>query len=432
MVTLMFVAYIGLMALTGCFGGGGDGIEQTMTLNVSVDTPSEVHLDWTPHPDEGTVIGYDIFRNGEAAYPSHLSGTSYTDRGLGPLTRYCYVIYVVVWPVGAVGGASNQVCITTPGTAGWNIETIGSGYDPALALDASNQPHVSYRSGSGVILSHKSGGAWQHSVVDSGAGDYGDQDLVIDAFNADQLSYADTNKNRMMHASNTIGVWSKTEVDDNLESRPNALAVDGAGGAHVVYHASNFLRYASNASGNWLNEIIDLGYPRDIDIVMDSSGALHVAYVVGAPGSVCIVRYAQKSGAGWGVIEIDSDSNCGVSIALDSEDAVHIAYPRKFGLAHAYNNGSVWQIEEVDDSFSWVGGYNVGLAIDSADYLHISYQDQNADLKYATNVSGVWERYFLDSSSVVDSSSVAVDPAGQVSVVYSDQVNQTVKLMTSP
>jgi len=421
---------LALLVLSACGGGSGDSISQTITLNISVDTPSEVRLNWTEHPDAGEVIGYDVFRNGEAAYPSHLSGTRYTDRDLEPLTHYCYIIYVVVWPAGGVGGTSNQVCITTPGTVGWNIETVGSGDNPALALDSSNQPHVSYRSSSGVMLSHKSGSTWLHSVVDSGVGDYGDQDLAVDVFNADHLSYADTINKRIMHASNTTGVWIRSEVD-KIDIHANALAVDNSGSAHIVYR-SNYLRYASNASGNWQSEIIDLAYTRDIDILMDASGTLHVVYAEAGIELSCTVRYAQNSDAEWNVIEVDSDAMCGVSLALDSGGGVHIAYPRKFGLAHAYYDGSNWQIEEVDDTFSWVGGNSVGLAIDGADLLHISYQDQNADLKYATNVSGIWERYFLDSSSDVGSSSIAVGAAGHVSVVYSDQANQTVKLMTSP
>jgi hypothetical protein len=75
----------------------------------------------------------------------------------------------------------------------------------------------------------------------------------------------------------------------------------------------------------------------------------------------------------------------------------------------------------------------VGLAIDAADRLHIAYQDHNADLKYATNVNGTWEHYYLDSIGDVGADpSIAADTLGHVSIVYIDRTNGTVKFVTSP
>ena len=104
----------------------------------------------------------------------------------------------------------------------------------------------------------------------------------------------------------------------------------------------------------------------------------------------------------------------------------------QFSVMHAWNLATGWQYEQVD-SFSWIGGDRVGIALDMAGRVHISYQDQNSDLKYATNVSGAWERIYIDSDGDVGGDpGVAVDPAGRVSIVYTDQTNNTVKLATSP
>ena len=425
---------IGLMAaFLGACGGGGDGIPQTMTLSANAVTPSEVQLNWTPHPDP--VTGYDIVRNGEAAYPYHVSGTSYTDRELEPLTRYCYVIYAVVWPLGTVG-QSNQVCIITPGTAGWTIETIGVGGSPALALDSSNQPRVSYRNSSGVILTYKSAGSWLQSLVDGGAGANGDTDVVVDQFSADRLSYADDANDRLMHASNTTGVWA-TETADTAVGWVNALSIDDSGNAHMVYNSdeayTGVVSYVTNASGSWQKERL-VGFSsasiRDADILVDTAGVVHVAFTV--RGIECYVYYMNNQGGAWQEQIVDGEGNCGAAMAIDSAGNVHIAYSRKFALMHTHNTGGSWQSEQLD-SFSWIGGDRVGLAIDAADHLHIAYQDQNADLKYATNVSGIWERYFLDSRGDVGGDpSITVDPVGQVSIVYTDQTNGSVKLVTSP
>jgi hypothetical protein len=111
---------------------------------------------------------------------------------------------------------------------------------------------------------------------------------------------------------------------------------------------------------------------------------------------------------------------------------VQIAYPRQFALIHASNASDSWQSAQLDD-FSWIGGERIGLAIDAAGHLHIAYQDQNADLKYATDVSGDWQRYFLDVNGKVGAyPSIAVTTTGRVYITYIDESNGTVKLATSP
>jgi hypothetical protein len=422
------------LVLAGC-GGGGGGTAQTMSLSVSISTPSETSLSWTAHT--GLVSGYDIVRNGEAAFPTHVSGTSFTDRDLEPLTRYCYVIYAVVFPIGIVG-QSNQVCITTPGTAGWQIETVGVGNEPALTLDAANRPHVSYRDIGGVMHAWKDAGGWVHSAVDSGAGNFGDTDIQVDLFGADRLSYADYVNFSLKHASNATGVWI-SETADTASGFVNALAIDSNGNAHIVYNSDSsftggLLNYVTDASGNWQPVALFPGFSnatiRDADILIDTAGVVHLAH--SASGLDCYVYYRNNAGGSWQSEIVADDCRDGVAIAIDSSGHIHVAYARQFSVMHAWNPGTGWQYEQLD-SFSWIGGDRVGLALDMADRVHVAYQDQNQDLKYATNVSGVWERYYIDSSgNVGGNAAVAVDPAGKVRIVYTDLDNGTVKLASSP
>ncbi len=165
-------------------------------------------------------------------------------------------------------------------------------------------------------------------------------------------------------------------------------------------------------------------------MLIDASGTLHVAYVVGAMPWPCAVRFAQKTVTGWTDTVVEPETRCGISLAMDSKEVVHIVYPRQFNLAHAFKDGDDWQIEVVD-TLSWVGGEDTTLAIDGADRLHVAYYDQNDDLKYATNLNGAWQHYFINGA-ITSSPSIAVDPTGRVSIAYSDQVDGTVKLMVKP
>jgi len=59
-----------------------------------------------------------------------------------------------------------------------------------------------------------------------------------------------------------------------------------------------------------------------------------------------------------------------------------------------------WTIETVNSS-SDVGEHK-SIAIDASDNIHISYYDNtNKDLKYATNTSGSWQTYRIDTDGVL-------------------------------
>jgi hypothetical protein len=415
--------------LAACGGGGGsdDGVPQTMTLTAYALTPGEVRIEWTAHPE--LIIGYDLYRDGASAYPYHLSGTGYTDRGLAPSTRYCYFVYAV--SILGIEGRSNQACVTTPALAGWSIETVGAGDSPGLALDAANQRHVSYRSTDGIMLAVKTG-AWQYSVVDANAGGFGDTDVQVDRNSANHLSYWDYTNARLMAATDATGVWISELVDNG--GNVNALALDGAGNAHLLYniHEDGTINYATNASGAWVSQWLagfSSGTIYDTDILVDNGGVVHALFAIGSP-QACYVYYLTNPGGVWSDQVIASDTNCGAALARASTGALHVAYSTRFGLTHAFFTGGVWQSEQLD-SFSWIGGDRVALAIDSDNHLHIAYSDQNLALKYAGNSSGSWELAYVDGGGSYDPS-IVVDPLGRVSIAYADETRGTVKLATSP
>jgi hypothetical protein len=422
-------ALVLLSVLPGC-GWHVDeepGLPQTMTLTAEVVTPSEVSLQWTAHTD--AVAGYDLYRNSVAVYDTHLPGTSYTDNDLQPNTRYCYVVYAVVAVVGRVA-QSNQACVNTPTTAGWNIETVATGTDPALALDSSNIPHLSFRNTGGVRLAVKSGLTWQQEVVDAGAGNFGDTDVQLDDNGADHVSYWDYATNTLKVASNATGPWVSRLLDSG--GNVNALALDKAGASHISYSIQDLgsLNYASDVTGSWLTQWLagfGVGTFYDTDILVTDAGVVHLVYTVGS-GQACVLYYMSNSGASWTEQIIAQDSNCGVALAENSSGELHVAYTTPFGLWHAHRTGGVWVTEQVDE-FSWIGGERVALAIDEADFLHIAYRDQNADLKYATDISGSWALIYIDSGGQVGyAPAIAVDPLGAVSIAYEDRDAGTVKL----
>ncbi|MBI5664011.1 MAG: hypothetical protein HZC49_02805 [Nitrospirae bacterium] len=106
----------------------------------------------------------------------------------------------------------------------------------------------------------------------------------------------------------------------------------------------------------------------------------------------------------------------------------HIAYGGDH-LYHAYYNGTQWTIETVDDSPGV--GKAASIAVDSNGKVHISYLDSiRGDLKYATNVFGVWEAIQVDTD-VDESTSIAIDSHGNAHISYYDSINADLKYATN-
>ena len=434
---LAWAAAFTVPVVTGCGGGGGGGgtaIPVTMKLTANASSPSEVALSWTAH--SSTIIGYDIERNGTAAWPTHLDATAFNDTNLAAATRYCYTVYAVEFLLGRVG-QSNTACVTTSATAGWKLVTVGSGSSLSLALDAANADHVSFRNASGVQIANDSGATWSVQNIDGAAGASGPTAIAVSGTGSVHASYYDSQAGSLHYATNQSGAWVGTTVDTN-NGWANALGLDSAGNAHVSYanNAFNSLAYATNASGAWATTVVfpgsSSGSVQRTSIALDTAGAAHIAYAVGS--GICAIQYAENASGSWSNnTVIDMGAQCGVGLAIDANNIVHIAYMKSNELHYATNGSGSW-VSSVADAMSWLGGAEVSIAIDSAGVAHISYQDAlNGDLKYATNISGIWQSQFVATNgSVGGYSQIRVGSAGKVHIALTDETAGTVRLATSP
>ena len=80
------------------------------------------------------------------------------------------------------------------------------------------------------------------------------------------------------------------------------------------------------------------------------------------------------------------------------------------------------------NSIDYIGYYNT-IAIDSNNKIHITYYDTtNQDLKYITNVSGLWVTTILDSIGNVGLySSIAIDHNDKIHIGYMDFITLSSK-----
>ena len=428
------------MAVVACSGGGadGDGVPVTMSLSAAVATPSQVDLSWSAHPDP--VTGYDVVRNGAAAWPTHLGGTSFSDHHLDPDTRYCYRVFAVVFPVGVVGG-SNEACVRTLATTGWAVSVIDAagGRFVSLARGAGDTLHVSYHDGASQSLKYatNASGSWVTSTLATGGAGFGGTSIALHTDGSVHISYNDytaaTGAAGLAYATNASGAWVAATVDA-AGGWATSLRLDPTGNAHISYSRgapNHDLRYATNASGAWVTTFIT-GFSNNIQrtsLALDSAAAAHIGYAVG--NGACAIRYATNAPAPWTDSLVAGAARCGVALALDTMDKAHLGYPTSSELVHATNATGAW-VSSTVDQFNAVPGSDASIAIDTADKIHLAYQDHNSDLKYATDAPGTWATFWIDSRGDVGSANALTVDAGTVDIVYLDATRQALNHARSP
>jgi hypothetical protein len=131
---------------------------------------------------------------------------------------------------------------------------------------------------------------------------------------------------------------------------------------------------------------LSLDYARYPDIVVDSSGYLHVVWDYNSPATYEIYyRKSTNGGTTWSTLK-RLTWNLGNSympeIAVDSSDKLHVVwydwtpgYPEIY-YKNSTDGGSTWSTKRI----TWNSGNseNPAIAVDSSDNLHVIWKDHTA------------------------------------------------------
>lgn len=230
----------------------------------------------------------------------------------------------------------------------WNIQTVDSsgGSDSSLALDSSNQPHISYYTDDYLKYAKLNGTTWTVQIVDS--------------------------HNRF------TGLW-----------KSNSIAVDSNNNPHIVYGetSGNVVKYATWTGSNWTIQTVFEGSADIGNIVIDSKGLPHITYIqsiitslnpdTGAFTQKDSLAYAYWNGLNWIIQTVDSKpyyvDYARPYLALDSSGNPQILFYKEeyradvddTGLMYVKWTGSSWSTRKVgSDSFD-------DVALDSHGTLHM-------------------------------------------------------------
>lgn len=341
--------------------------------------------------------------------------------------------------------------VNSANAANWSVEIVDTylvGKFNSLALDSSDQPHVSYydvRTGN-VKYATKTAAGWVPEVVTLAGKPNGGSNAVytsiaVDAAGNPRIVYYDDNAEQLKYAVKTDGSWTIEIVDPGCATcstgRFPSLALDPFGNPHVSYYGNpggitnGYLKYAVKSGGTWNTETVDTDGDAGpgTSIEVDGAGNPHIAYLR-YPSLLShtdnTLKYATKAGSTWTIEDVDASGRMfDASIALTSSGEPRISYHEwNLGsLLYAAKSGAGWNLEAVDHP----AGINVGrfssLAVDpQTGNSKIAYFDiSNFVLKYAVSDGQNWSIEVADSNGDVGRfSNLALDSAGGAHISYYD------------
>ena len=206
-----------------------------------------------------------------------------------------------------------------------------------------------------------------------------------------------------------------------------SIGVDSNGTVHIAHSNldSDDFWLSSYDGSTWTHlKIRNCGTCSNADLVIDSNDNIHIAYYHSLSGNGYLL-YTMYDGTSWSnnwsTSNVENDQ---ISIALDANDRPHISYSRDGYICNAallsYYDGSSWTTVTLDSTTTYVG-CDSSITIDSNGYVHVAYRHHgNMDMKIASNISGSWQRYLVDSGNGVGyHSAMAVDSNDDLHIVYS-------------
>jgi hypothetical protein len=209
-------------------------------------------------------------------------------------------------------------------------------------------------------------------------------------------------------SSCTTKSWTLTDLDpSNSVTRASSLAVDAAGGVHVVYGTEAGLRYGYKAPGaDWVFEPLAAGMADTVHIALETSGVVHVTWFEFSSG----LHYARRDGnAQWSqqsVTPLVDGAGYNHALAIDATGAAHILYSSNTQTSYARGGGGgSFVIEKLDDTM----GSPTDIKVDAGGTVHAVYSPCGSPcgsgypLTYAHKApAGPWQRETVDMHNMAE------------------------------
>lgn len=310
----------------------------------------------------------------------------------------------------------------------WQIEevdTVGEvGEGASLALDSSNNPHISYYDETNHDLKYAKwdGSDWQFEVVDGEFHTIKNTSLALDSLDRPRICYNHTwpvDEEGIKYAYWNGSNW-EIEMIQSGDCGSNSIAIDSYDRPHIIYGYGYGIRYARWDGSEWLIEFVGGPYNPGSggSLVLDGNDRPHVAYRNKYDGDL---MYAWHDGLDWHLETVGADDDVSyTSIMLDGYGRPHISYIYDDFLKYAYYDGSDWYIEWVSQDPDHFARLRTSIDIDAQGRPHISfYNSSDDDLDYAYRDEYGWHVEPVDvDGNVGRYSSIRLDTSDYPRISY--------------
>ncbi len=185
----------------------------------------------------------------------------------------------------------------------WVTQTLAHGtedYLPSLKLDQEGNPHLSYRSQSGLVYTYWTGQEWRKWTVDDTEGAGWGHALALDTHGYPHLSYYEGDGG-LSYAAWDGQHWTIQIVDSEVdgENGCTAIAVDALGNPHIAYSddtENGAVKYAHWTGGAWSIETVatNVGESPNVSLALDSFQQPHIGFNA-YDGRDISIRYAYRT-----------------------------------------------------------------------------------------------------------------------------------------
>jgi len=303
-----------------------------------------------------------------------------------------------------------------------DLDTSGVDTHSSLALDSSENIHISYIGREGLTYTTNSTGIWTTDVLDSSTAQMANTSIAIDSSDNVHISYWKMGEG-LKYITDLYGFWVQPVILDT-DGWDNSMTIDSSDNVHisyVEYMYPNFtLKYKTKINNIWVTETID-NDATNPSITRDFLDIMNIVYYDRATTSL---KHATNSSGSWTMNTIDNSGDVGygyLSSTIDSADNLHVSYfdNTNDNLKYATNESGSWATNTLEFGIGLEGTYN-SIDVDSSNKVHISYIDVTNLLQYAINVSGDWLSYTIDGEfpKAYRHTSLKIDASDNVHIIY--------------